>query len=918
MKKFLKRYDIIFVVLLFLLCVPAEYYEIFSLAEDQTIFFRHSMRSVFVDRKEMSFPYDKIALVTVDETFFSKYGKFPLMRKDLAKIIENLNRLGAKVICVDMLMDMPNAYGEDPVLAEAISKSRAILASRALFDSNNQFQKLIYPTHLLNNAGSSGYINLISPSSVNTFLSRVRIYPEITGWKDGWPLAIRAASEYLGTEPLLQDGILTLGKISVPLDQFNDIYIDFSTVPEGYRFLHQMVGITAYEFSDISDLTGHEIRELKEWVEGKIVILGETSAVSHDWFDTPVGMIYGAEIIADTVSTLLKGAPLRPASPETEAGISFLFLLSVVLCTSLIRSPWIQTSAAVILFAGFVFICTLSYMYTGMVISMNYNLIAGFSGYFVLSLSSYFRERKLNIVQHREKKRAQRERKIAEAANKAKSEFIANMSHEIRTPLNAILGFSEILIRKTEDSQHKTYLSAILSSGHILLELINDILDLSKIEAGKLAIQYESVNIKILLTDIQQVFSNKAEEKGIELKTEISREIPGGLVTDEIRIRQILINLIGNAVKFTSRGHVKISVYGDFTDEIKNTFDLALDVEDTGIGIPEDQQNLVFESFQQQDGQSIKEYGGTGLGLSITKRLTEMMGGTISVKSEVGRGSILRVLFPGVEVMEESALAETFSESSDNIQVKFGQADILVIDDIRANRELIKGYLEDTDLFIIEAESGEEALGLLKNENFRSVGNPGYPDLILMDIKMPGKSGYEVTEIIKNDDALRHLPVVALTASVMKNSEKKINALFDGFLQKPLSRAKLISELKKFLAYKTKIKSEVKESGAKTEEKGEEVISEESKAIIIKVLDNEIIPEWEEIRDVFFVDDVADFAEKLGDIAIRYDLGFLADYSRKLYEDAQSNNLDRIEDSITKFTEIIDRIYYIQGSGDNL
>ncbi|MDM8515418.1 CHASE2 domain-containing protein [Desulfobacterales bacterium HSG16] len=404
MKKFL-RYDIMFVVLLFFLCVPAEYHEIFSLFEDQTIVFRHGMRSGFNDQKKMSFLYDKVVLVTIDEVFFEEYGKFPLKREDLSKIIDNLDRLGAKVICVDLLMDMPGAYGEDPLLAKILEQSGAILASRALFDSDDLFQKLSYPTLLLKNASSSGYVNLTSTSSADTFLSRLRIHPEITELEDGWPIAIQAVSKYLGTKPLLQEKMLKFGKLSIPLDQFNDIYIDFSPVPEDYRFLHQLAGITAFEFLDIAGLDIYEKRELKDWVENKIVIIGETTAISHDWFDTPAGMVYGAEIIADTVSTLLKGAPLRPASLASEIMTSLLFLLSVILCVSLIRNPLLQTLAAGILFAGFIFICTVLYVYVGVVISMTYNLITGFFGYFVLSLSSYFRERKYQGKNYHEKNR---------------------------------------------------------------------------------------------------------------------------------------------------------------------------------------------------------------------------------------------------------------------------------------------------------------------------------------------------------------------------------------------------------------------------------------------------------------------------------------------------------------------------------
>ncbi|CAN2047285.1 adenylate cyclase [Candidatus Magnetomoraceae bacterium gMMP-1] len=393
MSKYLKRYDILFILLLFLLTIPSEYYEIFSLAENQLISFRHLMRTSFGDREKMKFPQDKIVFVIMDENFFEEYGSFPFRRTDLAKIVRNLNFLGAKVICIDILMDFNSSYNEDPYLAEALKQANTVLASQVLFDKKD-IKKIRYPAILLKNSSASGYVNISSSSSISTYLSRLKIHPEITKLDDGWPIAIRTVSKYLGVKPEIKNGNLILNNISIPLNQFNDIYIDFPIIPEGQRFISQIAGITAFEFLDLSELDEDEIDELRYWIDGKIVLIGDTSEVSHDWFDTPAGMIYGVEIVANTVNTILNNAPLQPVSLLSEIFICFLFL-SLLSCSSFANAFWLKNLLVFILFTGFIYVCTILYVYNGIVISMIYTLIAGILGYSGISLYSYVQERKL-------------------------------------------------------------------------------------------------------------------------------------------------------------------------------------------------------------------------------------------------------------------------------------------------------------------------------------------------------------------------------------------------------------------------------------------------------------------------------------------------------------------------------------------
>jgi PAS domain S-box-containing protein len=384
-------------------------------------------------------------------------------------------------------------------------------------------------------------------------------------------------------------------------------------------------------------------------------------------------------------------------------------------------------------------------------------------------------------------------KEAAEAANHAKSQFLANMSHELRTPLNAILGFSEILDNLIVDPKQKDYIDRVRSSGNALLSLINDILDFSKIEAGKLVINYAPCSIRHLFEEIRDIFVHKTIQKSNDIQLVLDSELPAVLLLDELRIRQVLLNLVGNAAKFTEDGTITISAYTE-TDQNEQTSRLRLvfSVADTGIGIPEDQLLRIFDTFEQQDGQDQAQYGGTGLGLAITRRLLETMNGRIFVESTPGSGSIFTVVLEDVEVAALEALKMQESDEFDSKAIRFGKATVLIVDDINYNRDLLRGFLSGYGLELIEAENGSEAIE--KSRRY-------LPDLVLMDMKMPVMDGYKASKIMNDDPELKNIPVVAVTASALRQDEEEILLICDGYLRKPVGRSELIKEVTKYLPH---------------------------------------------------------------------------------------------------------------------
>ncbi|MTK14278.1 MAG: PAS domain S-box protein [Clostridiaceae bacterium] len=488
-------------------------------------------------------------------------------------------------------------------------------------------------------------------------------------------------------------------------------------------------------------------------------------------------------------------------------------------------------------------------------------------------------------------------KEMAEKADKAKSEFLANMSHEIRTPLNAIIGFSEILYSEENDEKHKNYLESINIAGNSLLNIINDILDLSKIEAGMMKLQVIPINPRKILEEIERIFRMKISQKGLQFCIEVDSEIPDTLLLDETRIRQVLLNLVGNAVKFTEKGYIRLSMKKHFSSPVyKDKINLAISVEDTGIGIQESDLESIFESFKQQHGQNNRKYGGTGLGLSISKRLAEMMNGRLMVESVVGKGSIFTIVIQDVNVSNLKPISENNNESQIT-KILFENKRALIVDDVDSNRILLKEILEKVGLQVVMAQNGFEALDILSKEK---------PDLIIMDIMMPEMDGIEATKKIKSSKDTASIPIIGLTATIRFENDRSIDSVqFDGAIYKPVTISRLLEEIKKFIP-------SIKE---KSTESGQLVIKNESSLtpLLAKQLMDSIYPYVSKLKIAVKGTVAEELSELLITLGEKHNIKYLYEKGAELRKAVEYFDIIKINECVEHLGYWLNKLIYAGG-----
>ena len=394
-------------------------------------------------------------------------------------------------------------------------------------------------------------------------------------------------------------------------------------------------------------------------------------------------------------------------------------------------------------------------------------------------------------VQERTKELEDAKRTVEEALE-AKSSFVARMSHEIRTPINAVIGLSHLSLKTPLNMEQQDYINKILTSGEVLLSLVNDVLDFSKIEAGKMSIEVVPFSPRLIVEHAINMSSLKAKEKKLTLTVDISPTLPTMLLGDPLRIQQILVNLVSNAVKFTERGGICVRLYADIDSR---HFSLRCDVIDTGIGIAKAFSDQLFQSFQQADDSITREFGGTGLGLAISRQLCELMGGKIWVNSAVGQGSTFSFTVP-LSVPANRLAHDEHGIAEGHTAPNLSQYHILLVEDNIINQKVILGYLGDTGIQVDVAENGEEAISKVNNKDY---------NLVFMDIQMPVMDGLTATRKIRqlSHSKYHHLPIIAMTAHVSQEAKKQsASAGMNAHLDKPIKKADLYKILQKHLNVK--------------------------------------------------------------------------------------------------------------------
>jgi signal transduction histidine kinase/CheY-like chemotaxis protein len=422
--------------------------------------------------------------------------------------------------------------------------------------------------------------------------------------------------------------------------------------------------------------------------------------------------------------------------------------------------------------------------------------VSPFSIGFLVFQSDKIQRQQADLAKERAARLAETESALvlAEAATRSKSEFLANVSHEIRTPLNGVLGMAQALEAQNLDSASREMVATIRDSGVTLMAILNDVLDLSKIEAGKMDVSPIDGHVLHTLSHVHKLFLPRADEKGIRLTLDSEPMLADRLSYDPVRLRQCVSNLVSNAVKFTREGHVRVQVSTAPTHDGRTCVTVC--VSDTGIGMDEAAQRRLFIAFTQADSSTTRQFGGTGLGLTISRNLARLMGGDIVVRSEPGAGSEFTLTF--LADAASAASAETAPGQPDTARrpVRLRGARLLLTDDNAINRQVARLFLQPQGAVITEAANGREALDRLASETF---------DLVLLDVHMPVMDGMQAIHAIRSSgQSWSALPVIALTADAMNGDRERLIAMgMSGYVSKPIDQSELLAEISRVMGVAT-------------------------------------------------------------------------------------------------------------------